>query len=159
MIELQSNMRDTIDAAVLIPDLSADARDAALDELFGELRATMSLPSAVSEELRAAIAERERKGSTGIGNGVAVPHVKSDDVSHCQLVIGRSAAGIDDWNAIDGRPVHLVFLIVSPKRESDRHLAILRWVSTLARQADFRRFAKDADTVESLRDLLHEMGG
>lgn len=152
-------MRDTIDAAVLLPRLATQSRDAVLDELFAALGGAMSVSPELGRELRAAIAERERKGSTGIGNGVAVPHVKCDAVSHCQLVVGRSVDGVDDWNAIDGRPVHLVFLIVSPKAQSERHLAILRWVSTLARQADFRRFARDVDDAAALRELLHEMGG
>jgi len=102
------------------------------------------------------LTEREAIGSTGLGNGVAVPHLKSDEVQGVTMVLARSKAGIE-WQAIDGRPVHIVFLLVSPADEPEAHLRCLRWIATLARSADFRRFLLDAADVEAMRELLREM--
>ena len=72
------------------------------------------------------------------------------------LVLARSKAGIE-WQAIDGRLVHIVFMLVSPANDPETHLRCLRWISTLARSSDFRRFLLDAPDVTAMRDLLREM--
>jgi mannitol/fructose-specific phosphotransferase system IIA component (Ntr-type) len=82
--------------------------------------------------------------------------VKSDDVTKATLVLARSKKGLD-WSAIDGRPVHIVFLLVSPAEEPEIHLQCLRWIAGLARNADFRRFLLDASDETAMRDLLREM--
>jgi mannitol/fructose-specific phosphotransferase system IIA component (Ntr-type) len=100
---------------------------------------------------------REAQGSTGLGNGVAVPHVKEADVAEIAVAVAINEAGIG-FDAIDGRPVHIMFVVLGPKGgQPEQHLAVLRWVSTLARNADFRRFAQHVKSVEELRDLLLEM--
>jgi mannitol/fructose-specific phosphotransferase system IIA component (Ntr-type) len=87
---------------------------------------------------------------------VAVPHVKGDDVARPTLVLARCKKGLD-WNAIDGRLVHSLFLLMSPSAEPETHLQGLRWIATLARSADFRRFLLDARDAAAMRDLLREM--
>jgi mannitol/fructose-specific phosphotransferase system IIA component (Ntr-type) len=62
-----------------------------------------------------------------------------------------------EWQAIDGKPVSILFLLVSPAAEPEQHLQCLRWISTLARNADFRRFLLDAADADAMRDLLREM--
>ena len=107
-------------------------------------------------EIFESLCARERLGSTGLGNGVAVPHAKAEGIAEAALVLGRSRQGIE-WQAIDGRPVHIVFLLVSKAGEAEQHLACLRWISTLARSADFRRFLLDAAGEAEMRELLVEM--
>jgi mannitol/fructose-specific phosphotransferase system IIA component (Ntr-type) len=103
--------------------------------------------------------EREALGSTGLGNGVAVPHVKQTRVAEIRLAVAISAAGIP-FDAIDGRPVHIMFLVLGTKGAApEEHLQVLRWVSGLARNADFRRFARSAGSRDALRELLTEMSG
>jgi nitrogen PTS system EIIA component len=87
-----------------------------------------------------------------------VPHVKGEEVERATLVLARCKKGLE-WQAIDGRPVHVVFLLVSPANEPENHLQCLRWVAGLARNADFRRFLQDAKDVDAIRDLLREMSG
>ena len=145
-----------VDAAAVIGDLEATNKDAALKELLAAAQASGAFGVAVHKALHKRLVEREAIGSTGLGNGVAVPHVKGDDVDKIVLVLARAKKGLE-WHAIDGRAVNILFLLVSPKTEPEVHLQCLRWIATLARSADFRRFFLDARDEQAMRDLLREM--
>lgn len=88
-----------------------------------------------------AILEREKLGSTGIGNGVAIPHAKSKSVAHFTLVFARNNAGID-FGALDGEKTYLFFALASPQEEVGGHLKIL---------ADISRLVKDKFIISRLR--------
>ncbi|MFO1051371.1 MAG: PTS sugar transporter subunit IIA [Planctomycetota bacterium] len=150
-------IRAIVESSVLIENLAATTSNAVVDELLGAVVAAGKIAKPKLASIKKSLAERESKGSTGIGNGVAVPHVKTDAVSAPVLAFGRSNDGISDWHAIDGRDVHLVFLILAPTHSAEQHLALLRWISTLARDADFRRFARAAEDADALRELMREM--
>ncbi|MDP3730052.1 MAG: PTS sugar transporter subunit IIA [Candidatus Omnitrophota bacterium] len=77
-----------------------------------------------------AIMGRENLGSTAIGNGVAVPHAKIDNIKQTVLAFGRSAAGVD-FNSLDGEKTHLFFMLISPKEDIGAHLKILAKISHL----------------------------
>jgi mannitol/fructose-specific phosphotransferase system IIA component (Ntr-type) len=77
-------------------------------------------------------------------------------VSRPSLVLGRAKTGIE-WQAIDGRPVQIVFFVVSPSDDPESHLQCLRWISTLVRNGDFRRFLLDAHGEAQIRELLREL--
>ena len=99
--------------------------------------------------------EREMKGSTGFGAGVALPHVKMDDLPGTIIAIGRSDEGID-FNATDGEPVHTIFLILSPESQAEVHLQTLRWIVTLAQSRYYARLLRGSRTIEQIADLLKE---
>jgi mannitol/fructose-specific phosphotransferase system IIA component (Ntr-type) len=145
-----------VGSAALLPQLAAKNKDAALKELLQAAQDAAGLPAKVGKSLAKKLHDREAIGSTGLGNSVAVPHVKSDDVDRVTLVVARAAGGLE-WQAIDGKPVSILFLLVSPASEPEQHLQCLRWISTLARNADFRRFLLDAVDADAMRDLLREM--
>ena len=147
-----------IEAAAMVGELEAKNKDAALKELLGAAQAAGAFPAKSMKALAKRLSDREAIGSTGLGNTVAVPHVKGDDVAASTLVLARCKKGLE-WQAIDGRPVHTVFLLVSPLTEPESHLQCLRWIAGLARSADFRRFLGDAKDGEAMRDLLREMSG
>ncbi len=153
-----SGKNDLIRSAVIVPTLTSDSKDAALDEVLASLAAAGRVADEHVAAVREAIAARESVGSTGIGNGVAVPHMKGDAVDDIVLAFARSTAGIE-YQAVDGREVHLVFMVLAPEDAAESHLGVLRWISGLARNEDFRRFALQTDDAEGLRELLHEMGG
>jgi PTS system fructose-specific IIC component len=93
-----------------------------------------SLPlrdEAAKEDLKAAVLAREAAGSTGIGEGVAIPHARTTAVSRPLLAIGRAAAPID-FHAADGLPVTLVFLLAVPAAEPSFHLKTLAAISRIA---------------------------
>lgn len=145
-----------VDSAALVAQIEAKNKEGALKELLAVAQAAGSFAQKTQKALAKRLGEREAIGSTGLGNGVAVPHVKGEDVTGVTLVLARCKAGLE-WQAIDGRPVHIVFMLVSPANEPETHLRCLRWISTLARSSDFRRFLLDAPDVTAMRDLLREM--
>ena len=149
--------KSLIQSTVLVPSLAAADRDAALREVVKAFSAAGDLPETASDRVFEQLVEREAQGSTGLGNGVAVPHVKEAEVERIVIGLATSDDGIG-FDAIDGRPVHIMFVVLGPAGgPPEEHLAVLRWVSSLARNADFRRFAVGASGADELRDLLTEM--
>ena len=151
-------IRNLAQTSAVIGDLTATTKDAALKELLAAAGAVGAFPEAARLALGKRLSDREAIGSTGLGNSVAVPHVKGDEVEGVTLVLARSHAGLE-WQAIDGRPVHVLFMLVSPSNEPEAHLQCLRWIAGLARNSDFRRFLLDADGDNAIRDLLLELSG
>jgi mannitol/fructose-specific phosphotransferase system IIA component (Ntr-type) len=149
-------IRSLVDAAQMIDELAAKTKDAALKEMLAVAQQSGALPAKSLKPLGKLLSDREALGSTGLGNGVAVPHLKGADVARTALVVARSRAGLD-WHAIDGRNVHIAFLLVSPAAEPESHLKCLRWIAGLARHADFRRFFAAAAGGSAMRQLLAEM--
>jgi len=145
-----------IASALILDSVSGEEKSEVLPKILQTACEQGLFPKKALPGVRKKIMERESMGSTGIGNGVAVPHVKAEDLKTPWLVVGRSVEGIE-FEAIDGRPVHTVFLLGSPAGMAEDHLQCLRWISTLARDADFRRFFLDADGADAIRDLLIEM--
>ena len=106
-------------------------------------------PNLNANELFDAFIERERLGSTGIGDGVALPHCRS---SHCNEIIGVLALlknGID-FDSIDGEEVDLVFVLVVPKEASQDHLNTLSEVASAFYNADYREALRNAESSEEL---------
>jgi len=151
-------IRKLVERAALIEELQATTKEAALKEMLGAAEAAGSFPAGARKSLQKRLSDREAIGSTGLGNSVAVPHVKGDGVEEINLVLARCHAGLE-WQAIDGRDVHVLFLLVSPTDEPESHLQCLRWIAGLARDPDFRRFLLDAESGDAIRELLLEMSG
>lgn len=151
-------IRNLAQTSAVIGELAATTKEAALKELLAAAAAAGAFSKQAAPVLSKRLSEREAIGSTGLGNSVAVPHVKGDDVKDVKLVLARSHAGLE-WQAIDGRPVHVLFMLVSPSNEPEAHLQCLRWIASLARNSDFRRFLLDADGDDAIRDLLLELSG
>ena len=151
-------IRKLVARAGLIQELEASTKEAALQELLGVAQDVGAFPKTARKTLQKRLSDREAIGSTGLGNSVAVPHVKGEGVEEITLVVARCHPGIE-WQAIDGRQVHVLFMLVSPMDDPESHLKCLRWIAGLARNTDFRRFLLDAEGEEAIRDLLVEMGG
>lgn len=145
-----------VDGATLLPELQARTKEAALKELLQAAQAAGVFPKKQATAFAKKLSERESIGSTGLGNGVAVPHLKHDEIAQPSVVVARVPGGIE-WQAIDGRAVSIVFLVLSPSGDAEAHLQCLRWISMLARSGDFRRFLLDADDADQMRELLREM--
>ena len=102
-----------------------------------------------------ALMGREKLGSTGIGKGVAVPHASHKKVEGLVAAFGRSRDGID-FAALDGQPVHLVFLLLASKGASAQNLEALARVAKLVRDESFCRFLREAKDKKELVELLQE---
>ncbi len=110
-------------------------------------------PSLDSQEVFSRLIGRERLGSTGIGNGVAIPHARSP---HCSTPIAGflKLAEPVDFDAIDGDPVDLVFVLLVPEEADDTHLALLGQVATIMNDAHTRQQLRKADSQRELLALI-----
>ncbi|GJM22324.1 MAG: hypothetical protein DHS20C15_22390 [Planctomycetota bacterium] len=113
------------------------------------------LPKARKELVLQLLTEREERGSTGVGMGVAVPHARIKGLKKALAVMARSAEGVD-FRAVDGEPVYALIMLVSPENQADTHLATLRWLSQHARDPDFVSFIRQARSPEALLEVLLE---
>ena len=137
---------------LFVSEIEARKKPAVIDELIDVLhRAGVTrYPDAV----RQAVLQREALGSTGLGKGIAVPHARSTLVSERAVVVARSRRGID-FEAQDGQPVHLCFLIVAPPVEKDEiYLQLLARVVRGVRLARTRQRLLDAPDFEAVRSIL-----
>ena len=100
-----------------------------------------------------ALAEREKLGSTAIGNGVAVPHAKIDGIKQTMLAFGRSEAGVD-FNALDGEKTHLFFMLISPKEDIGAHLKILAKISHLIKDKFTLSLLRKAANKEDILKII-----
>jgi Kef-type K+ transport system membrane component KefB len=137
-----------------VPDLRGATRWEVIDELCSGLAHAGSPGAAMCV---AAVRQREELQGTGTGNGVAIPHARLPDLRQPVLVFGRSVAGID-WDAPDGLPVHLVFLLLSPEREGGLQLQILAALARGLAEASARerliQATSDAETMAALDAAL-----
>ena len=148
-------LSDFIVGEAIIPQLEATERDAAINELVDSVIKAGVADAGIRDELIKAILEREKKGSTGFGKGVAVPHVKHKKVTSMAATIGISQKGVD-FNALDKEPVYSIVLLLSPLDKPDEHLQAMENIFSNLQKDTFRRFLRQATTTEEVTDLLHE---
>ncbi|HUO58691.1 MAG TPA: PTS sugar transporter subunit IIA [bacterium] len=99
--------------------------------------------------------DREDLGSTGIGQGIAIPHGKSDTVSDLSAAFGLSADGIS-FDSLDGEPVNIFFLLVAPEGAAGAHLKALARISSLLKDKYFRKSLVSAKTPEDVIKIIQE---
>lgn len=112
----------------IVPEFTATTRDGVIHELVASLVKAGAIRADAQEAVVAALSQRENLGSTGIGNGVAVPHAKSEAVDRVVGTLGWSKTGID-FGAIDRQPVYLVILVVFPPDHAGAYLRALEEIS------------------------------
>ncbi|MEX0892780.1 MAG: PTS sugar transporter subunit IIA [Gemmatimonadota bacterium] len=133
--------------------LEATSKDQLLREL---VEVVINPDDGVSgEEILRAVAEREAVLSTGIGQGVAIPHGKSAALSELRIAAGRTSDPVD-FDALDGRPVSLFFLLVGPESEAGAHIRALSRISRLVRRDDVRERLLTAPDAAAFLAALHE---
>jgi mannitol/fructose-specific phosphotransferase system IIA component (Ntr-type) len=148
-------LMDFIRPEAILPDLKADTARGIVDEMVAALVKTKALPAAERRRAVDAIMRREKKGTTGFGNAVAIPHAKQEGVGGIVGAVGRSANGID-FGALDGQPVHLFFLLLSNVERPEEHLKAMEHIFRSVKNDNLRRFMCQAATREELLDLLRE---
>jgi len=143
--------------------LTGATREEVFAELVEHFVEARCLDAALQGAALRALIEREKVASTGVGQHVAIPHVKLAGLEEPIFSLSLHPGGID-WASLDGAPVNILFAVLRPERAGarynpDRHLDMMRWISQLGRDADFRRFAARVTTKKALVDLLREMSG
>lgn len=138
----------------VLPQLASRDRDGAIRELVAALVQCGAISADGAEALSKAAIDREKKGSTGFGKGVAIPHVKHKNVPRPVAAVGNSVAGID-FKSLDSQPVYSVVLLLSPD-SADQHLAAMNVIWPKLNNDRFRKFLRQAKTKQEMIDLLHE---
>ncbi len=138
--------------AVLL-DLDSSSKQAALQELARSL--AVAEPRLDAARLLEVLLERERLQSTGIGDGVAIPHGKLPGLEDLVASFARSRVGVD-FDSIDGQKTHLFFLLVVPENAGGKHLKALARISRFFRDASFRKALEEAETREDVFRAIEE---
>lgn len=148
-------LTDFVVPEAIIPDLQATSKEDAIRTMIDGLRAAGSISADDEEGIVAAVLKREELGSTGIGNGVAVPHTKHPSVDRLIATVAIARNGVD-FASLDGEDVYILFLLVSPPDRPGDHLRGLENISRHLRNQNFCNFLKQATTAEQVLDLLKE---
>jgi len=136
-----------------ILDLAADAKDDVLGELASALAAAETALD--RDQLLQVLRERESLQSTGIGEGVAIPHGKIAGLDRLVATFARSTRGVD-FESIDGQPTQLFFLLVVPEQSGGQHLKALARISRFFRDASFREKLLGADDLDQIFRSIEE---
>ncbi len=144
-------LKDLIKENLIIAELKGKSKKQVLEELVNHL---VSMNRSIdSNELLRVLIEREKLGSTGIGNGIAIPHGKLNGLASIVLLFGKSSQGID-FDSIDGSPVHLIFLLVAPSNSAGVHLKALARLSRLLKDNNFRQALIKASDSQSIHRII-----
>ena len=135
----------------IILEMKATSKEGALRELAA--LAAVECGRFTEEALYNVLLEREAVGSTGLGNGVALPHGKIEGLENFLLCFGRSRAGLN-FDAVDNRPTHLFALLLSPADKAAEYLQALAWVSKILKNSNRRQQLLDSTTKEELAALF-----
>lgn len=148
-------LQDFVCSDAIIPDLKSTERDDVINEMVDALIAAKAAPASIRDELISLILEREKRGSTGFGKGVAVPHVKHEKIKSMAASIGVSQNGVD-FNALDKGDVFTIVLLLSPMNKPDDHLQAMHNIFGNLQKDTFRRFLRQATSVTEVVELLQE---
>ena len=153
--EERMKLSDFVVPAAIVIDLQATGKEDAIREIVGSLSQAGVLTSGDSESIIRAILNREELGSTGIGQGVAVPHTRHPKVEKLVGTVAISRKGVD-FAALDDEPVFILFLLVSPPNQPGDHLRALENISRHLKDERFVSFLRQAQTVKDVEELLEE---
>ena len=133
-------------------------RDEVLREIVRRLVGVGSLDAEAETAVLRAVLKRERIGSTGVGRGIAIPHAKTSAVSRTVVAFARLTEPIP-YGSTDGADVANVFLVVSPPEAAEEHIAILKWIASVARSDYYTSVLRNTSDPESLYSLFLETDG
>lgn len=140
--------RDTI-----LPHLRSTDKKGVIDELAEPVAKRTELDH---REIVRVLIERERLGSTGIGGGIAIPHGKIDGLQSLVLGFGLSRKGVN-FDALDGKPTHIFFLLLSSVDSTGLHLRVLARISKLLKEETFRQKLLRAQTADDVIRVIKEV--
>jgi len=147
------NITDILDKDSIIEKLTSQDKKGVLEELVSVLVEHGRL--ADKESPVQVLLERERLGSTGIGDGIAIPHGKLKEIHNIVCSFGRNKEGID-FQSMDDKPSHLFFLLLAPEDSAGEHLQALARLSRILKEAPFRKRLMEATSREEIYRLIAE---
>jgi len=137
----------------VIADLQGTDKGSVLKELSGVLVKPCQVASA--EELLQVLLDREKLGSTGIGEGIAIPHGRLKKMKNFLISFGRSMKGVD-FDSIDRRPIQLFFLVMAPENSAVDNLKLLGRIVTLLKDTSFKKRLMEAQSQKELFQIICE---
>jgi PTS system nitrogen regulatory IIA component len=144
------DLGDLLAADGIVPTLKVKSKKQALQELATRAAAVTGLEF---REIYDTLLQRERLGSTGLGRGVAIPHVKFRSLRNIVCIFARLEEPID-FDSLDGQPVDLVFLLLAPEHASGDHLKALARISRIVREPSMLERLRKAPSTNELRTVL-----
>ena len=146
---------DFLNKKAITASLNATDKEGVIKELVELLTSATDTPQS-KEELIKAVVSRESLGSTGIGQGIGIPHAKSQAVKQLVAAFGLSQKGVN-FDSLDGEPVYIFFLLIAPEESAGPHLKALARISRMLKDKYFRELLrKSKDEKEILRIIQEE---
>ena len=152
-MDLSIKINGLLEPEDIVPQLAASTKEELLKELAAKVEERH--PSLGSKEIFGVLLEREKLGSTGVGDGVAIPHGKLKGLRDIVLVFGRSAEGVD-FSALDGRKSHIFFLLIAPEDAFGLHLKLLGRISRILKDPAVRKGLLEAPDAAVIRRIILE---
>lgn len=147
---------EILEQEMVISQVAGDTKETVLQALSNHMSQNTDELPVPAEAVCAALLNRERLGSTGVGEGVAIPHAKISGLSRLLACFGRHPKGVS-FNAIDGQPVSLIFVLLVPDNSAGAHLKALARISRLLKQEAFRdRLLGEPDAPSLYQTFLDE---
>jgi len=140
----------------IIAELQSSSRNEVISELVSSLDKAGVLGKGNSKKIAKVVIKRENEASTGMGKGIALPHVKDKLVKEVCAAIGLSSRGID-FSSLDKQPVYSVILLLSPADDPDKHLQAMETIFKNLQNEKFRKFLRQSQTREQIEELLREV--
>jgi PTS system nitrogen regulatory IIA component len=144
---------EMLDPTAIVAELQGTGKEEVLAELTDSLVAAN--PSLKHQDVLRVLLERERLGSTGIGDGVAIPHGKLNHLDHQLMAFGISRKGVD-YDAMDGKPARLFFLLIAPENAVGIHLKTLARISKLLKVSAVRERLQNAVDRQQIYTIFTE---
>jgi PTS system nitrogen regulatory IIA component len=147
-------LSEFLEEDLFVPEITAKDKEGALQQMVDALVRAQRISE--GDLLLQMLRQREHLGSTGIGRGVAVPHGRTLAITRLAVVFARSQAGIE-FDAMDGKPVHLIFLTVAPPQERNNlYLPVLGKIVEMVKSAKNRRRLLEAANFDDIAEVLEE---
>jgi len=147
------NISDILKPNTLKLNLTAKDKEGVIDEMLDILVKAKKLNSKYKKKVKKALMDREKLGSTGVGQNIGIPHARDDSVKKIVSCCALSKAGVD-FDALDGEPVNVFFMILAPKNVTGEHLKALARISRLMRGKFFRLSLMRCKTPQELLAVL-----
>jgi PTS system nitrogen regulatory IIA component len=145
------NLKKILTKDTILPELKADTKRGVIEEMIGFLSAAGKFTGKTAAVQ--AVLAREEKMSTGMQNGIAIPHGKTNAVDQLVAAIGIHRAGVD-FAAMDGKPSHIFILTLSPENRAGPHIQFLAEISKLLSRPELRTKLLNAATADEILNLL-----
>ncbi len=145
------NLKKLLTKDSILPDLQADTKQGVIEEIIGFLSASGKFTGKTAA-IQAVLA-REEKMSTGMQNGIAIPHGKTDAVDQLVAAVAISRAGVD-FDAMDGKPCHIFILTLSPENRAGPHIQFLAEISKVLSRPNLREQLLSATSADEMLNLL-----